>query len=259
MSDAASMLREYSEKLAWVNKEPCDWRAIIAWSQALMRDAADALDLLQNPHKVARVLDEKRLVIEENTRLLAEVGCLRSALIQAGRNAGAVLADTVSSDFLMEVPEEVRLKIARLRQDRELSDRLFHEERGKCQDMEIRACRAEDERDRLLSETSDAGERVAQLEGLLDVAVKALERLHPWVPFSLMERGANGDRRVTGKQLIDDALAAIRDGQQMTCPECGNDRGHHHALCGQDADGGIFVRKEAAVPAELAAAVRVGR
>ena len=37
---------------------------------------------------------------------------LRAALIACGRHAGAMLADDVSSDFLMLVPEEVRLKLA---------------------------------------------------------------------------------------------------------------------------------------------------
>lgn len=40
---------------------------------------------------------------------------LRGALIAAGRHAGAGLSDEVSNEFLMLVPEEIRLVIARLR------------------------------------------------------------------------------------------------------------------------------------------------
>jgi len=40
---------------------------------------------------------------------------LRGALIAAGRHAGAGLADEVSNEFLMLVPEEIRLVIAGLR------------------------------------------------------------------------------------------------------------------------------------------------
>lgn len=49
------------------------------------------------------------------TYLRAEVERLRGALIQCGRAAGAGIADTVSTDFLMLVPREVEAKIAALR------------------------------------------------------------------------------------------------------------------------------------------------
>lgn len=75
--------------------------------------------------------------------LLDENDRLRAALIESGRNVGAILKETVSTDFLMDVPGEVRLVVAHLRQDHDLTKRLFHEERQKCSDMEIRACRAE--------------------------------------------------------------------------------------------------------------------
>lgn len=44
---------------------------------------------------------------------LAERNYLRNALIQCGRSVGGLLADDVSSEFLMNVPGEVILKIAR--------------------------------------------------------------------------------------------------------------------------------------------------
>lgn len=48
--------------------------------------------------------------------LLALEG-LRKALIACGRLAGAALSDDVSTDFLLHVPEEVRLKIDRLQSE----------------------------------------------------------------------------------------------------------------------------------------------
>lgn len=57
--------------------------------------------------------------LKDREYLLAEVGRLRAALIVSGRNAGASLADNVSTDFLMRVPEEVRLVIERLRAQNE--------------------------------------------------------------------------------------------------------------------------------------------
>ncbi|TPJ86913.1 MULTISPECIES: hypothetical protein [unclassified Mesorhizobium] len=44
-----------------------------------------------------------------------EIAHLRKALIACGRNVGAGLSDEVSTDFLMLVPEEVRLVVERLR------------------------------------------------------------------------------------------------------------------------------------------------
>lgn len=46
---------------------------------------------------------------------LADISRLRKALIETGRAVGAGLADDVSTDFLMLIPEEVRLKVAALR------------------------------------------------------------------------------------------------------------------------------------------------
>lgn len=51
----------------------------------------------------------------ERERAEAERDALRVALIQAGRHAGVVLADNVSSDFLRHVPDEVAGRIAALR------------------------------------------------------------------------------------------------------------------------------------------------
>lgn len=45
----------------------------------------------------------------------ANVGRLRAALIEVGRETGAGLADFVSTDFLMGVPNEVKLVLASLR------------------------------------------------------------------------------------------------------------------------------------------------
>jgi len=50
--------------------------------------------------------------------LRAEVERLRKALIESGRNGGALLADDVSTDFLMHVPEQIRLRIAALSEGR---------------------------------------------------------------------------------------------------------------------------------------------
>lgn len=48
-----------------------------------------------------------------------QVERLRGALIAAGNNAGAVLGDQVTTDFLMHVPEEIRLKVSRLTAENE--------------------------------------------------------------------------------------------------------------------------------------------
>ncbi|MCX5516174.1 hypothetical protein C3941_19480 [Kaistia algarum] len=45
----------------------------------------------------------------------AELSRLRAALIEAGREAGAGLSDSVSTDFLMGVPNEIKLVLSRLR------------------------------------------------------------------------------------------------------------------------------------------------
>lgn len=51
--------------------------------------------------------------------LIHERDRLRQALLQSGRAVGALLADGVSSDFLMRVPEEARLRVERLQRDLE--------------------------------------------------------------------------------------------------------------------------------------------
>lgn len=45
-------------------------------------------------------------------QLDAEIARLRNALIESGRAAGAILADDVSTDFLMLIPVEVKAKLA---------------------------------------------------------------------------------------------------------------------------------------------------
>jgi hypothetical protein len=45
--------------------------------------------------------------------LTGEVERLRTALIEAGRSAGALLADEVSTDFLMLIPDEVKAALTR--------------------------------------------------------------------------------------------------------------------------------------------------
>lgn len=55
------------------------------------------------------------LLETRDSELRAEVDSLRKALIACGRNVGGLLADEVSTDFLLLVPEEVRLVVERLR------------------------------------------------------------------------------------------------------------------------------------------------
>lgn len=55
----------------------------------------------------------------ERDQALKERDRLRAALITAGRNVGAGLADEVSTDFLMLVPEEIRLVAERNRASNE--------------------------------------------------------------------------------------------------------------------------------------------
>lgn len=47
--------------------------------------------------------------------LVREVGRLREALIQTGINIGCILGPGVSTDFLMNVPEEARLVMQKMR------------------------------------------------------------------------------------------------------------------------------------------------
>jgi hypothetical protein len=69
---------------------------------------------------------EQKAEIERLTELIekAKLKCgeqfmaisdLRGYLIQAGREAGALLADEVSTEFLRHVPDEIKLKLASLR------------------------------------------------------------------------------------------------------------------------------------------------
>lgn len=56
--------------------------------------------------KVHAVCDEKLITIRK------ERDELRSALIDSGRAAGCLLADKVSSSFLLYIPEEIKLKLS---------------------------------------------------------------------------------------------------------------------------------------------------
>lgn len=58
----------------------------------------------------------KELAIEAQQ---AEIARLRGALIQCGRSCNAILADDVSTDFLMLVPAEVGARIQRLSDERD--------------------------------------------------------------------------------------------------------------------------------------------
>ncbi len=44
-----------------------------------------------------------------------EIGQLRSALIRSGRAVGAFLSDDVSTEFLVMIPQEIELVMARLK------------------------------------------------------------------------------------------------------------------------------------------------
>lgn len=130
------------------------------------------------------------------------------------------------------------------------------------------AAEAELSRLRAYADTEDAINR--SLRERLDVAVKALEpfaivgggihkshhdnahtdveqRLSPdderdWRakyqgnPPRSISHAYDGQLRVRHWRAASGAISAIRDGQQAACPECGNDRGHHHALCGQQTE-----------------------
>lgn len=77
----------------------------------------DALEHVQGSDlAMLELLAEAR---RERDSSRSEVDRLRAALIASGRNTGALLVDNVSTDFLMHVPEEVRLVIERLRAQNE--------------------------------------------------------------------------------------------------------------------------------------------
>lgn len=62
--------------------------------------------------------DSVSALLDTIASLREEVQRLRGALIAAGRNVGAGLADDVSTGFLMGVPEEARLVVERLTRER---------------------------------------------------------------------------------------------------------------------------------------------
>lgn len=74
-----------------------------------MRESAIAIENDGTPSQVGMKPDELREAAADLARLQAENEALRRALITTGRNLGAGLADTVSSDFLTLLPEEARL------------------------------------------------------------------------------------------------------------------------------------------------------
>ena len=55
----------------------------------------------------------------DTAALREQVGEYRRLLIETGRAVGAVLSDEVSLDFLRHVPEEARLKVAALTEERD--------------------------------------------------------------------------------------------------------------------------------------------
>jgi len=81
----------------------------------IMRDVPEDELQANVDHIVAAQPDNIRLLLDELYRLRGREEELRKALIACGRNVGAWLADEVSSEFLMLVPEEVRLVVERLK------------------------------------------------------------------------------------------------------------------------------------------------
>jgi hypothetical protein len=68
--------------------------------------------------------------------LQAERDALRAALIQAGRAAGAILADTVSTDFLLLVPAEVQARLAAVEAERDAArDKALEEAAAVCESI----------------------------------------------------------------------------------------------------------------------------
>jgi uncharacterized protein involved in tolerance to divalent cations len=86
--------------------------------QRLLVDVRLASALKRNAEDCKRVADaivlEMEEVRKENEQLQADRDALRESLIACGRYAGGYLAETVSNEFLANVPEEVRLKIKTL-------------------------------------------------------------------------------------------------------------------------------------------------
>jgi hypothetical protein len=84
------------------------------------RDLRNEIDLRVeqgNALNTDKEIFKKRALTAEsaNREKDAEISDLRKSLIQAGREAGAFLADEVSTTFLRGVPEEIKLKLASLR------------------------------------------------------------------------------------------------------------------------------------------------
>jgi len=84
-------------------------------NEAQLRAALEAAQ--KRAHDLAKTCDT---LSEHNMRLWAERDRLREALIDVGRTVGCGLADEVSTDFLMFVPDEVRAENERLTAELEL-------------------------------------------------------------------------------------------------------------------------------------------
>lgn len=132
--------------------------------------------------------------------------------------------------------------------------------------------------------------KLSRLRGQLDVAVKALDAAERalWAVGAMAHRaivtealatiraGQQPDHSTQDKYEHFLAYSGIEDSPEVryafshgaddpgandlvgkvgykkpkACPECGNDRGHHHAMCSRDVAANVF-RREEPVPAEL--------
>jgi hypothetical protein len=74
-----------------------------------MTDTPPLLDLLSQQRVLSSHIEEEaRKVLGDNERL-------RAAMIRSGRAVGCLLADNVSTEFLLLVPAEIEARLAKLR------------------------------------------------------------------------------------------------------------------------------------------------
>ncbi len=96
---------EVAELAGWLNQEAADQHPVT--SDALPHDMRDALlDASEHLFRAATLLQQQE----------ARIAGLRLALADCGRAVGASISDDCSDDFLLQVPAEVRLAVAKAAQ-----------------------------------------------------------------------------------------------------------------------------------------------
>ena len=93
-------------------------RVARAVSQAMLGHDIVPDDLNQPYTEGSKLGTVMRIAMAATEVQSREIAALREALIETGRHAGAVLSDDVSTEFLLLIPNEVKLKLQALKDAR---------------------------------------------------------------------------------------------------------------------------------------------